>query len=174
VSTAGYYLLWLAAGLVVSAALSCEISAHLRMRELRRFQAVQLRDALAQYSQWIFSQRHAAFFDADIQEAGTALVRELCILQRHCFPELEGHAREILTIHEGLIAFMRAQDALRRQDAEAWLESDHDARFMELWSQHQAATQSVITELVAFAAGAPSAAPSSDLRPTRHRPLRGA
>jgi hypothetical protein len=101
-------------------------------------------------------------------------VRELCILQRHCFPELEGHAREILTIHEGLIAFMRAQDALRRQDAEAWLESDHDARFMELWSQHQAATQSVITELVAFAAGAPSAAPSSDLRPTRHRPLRGA
>jgi hypothetical protein len=174
VSTAGYYLLWLAAGLAVSAALSSAIDAHLRMRELRRFQAVQLRDALAQYSQWIFSQRHAAFFDADVQEAGMALVRELCVLQRHCFPELAEHAREILTIHEGLIAFMRAQDALRRQDAEAWLESDHDARFMELWRQHQAVTQSVIRELGAFAAGAPSAVPSSDPRQTGHRPLRGA
>jgi hypothetical protein len=154
-AAAGYYLLWLAAGLAVSAALSSALIAHLRMRELRRFQAVQLRSALAQYSQWIFSQRHAAFFDADIQEVGTAFVRELCLLQQHCFPELAGQAREMLAVHEGLIAFMHAQDALRRQDAEAWIESDHDARFMELWRQHRAVTQSVIAELDAFVASAP-------------------
>jgi post-segregation antitoxin (ccd killing protein) len=155
VSVTGYYLLWLAVGLALSAALSSAITAHLRMRELRRFQAVQLREALAQYSQWIFSQRHAAFFDAQIQEAGTSFLRELCVLQQHCFPELAKPAREILVVHEGLIAFMRAQDALRRQDAEAWLESDHDARFMELWRQHQAATGCVIAELDAFAVSAP-------------------
>ncbi|MGZ5194065.1 MAG: hypothetical protein ACXWJM_01570 [Ramlibacter sp.] len=154
-SAAGYYLLWLAVGLAVSAALSSAIAAHLRMRETRRFQAVQLREALSQYSQWIFSQWHAAFFDADIQEAGTGLVRELCMLQQHCFPELAPQAREILAVHEGLIAFMQAQDALRRQDAEAWLESDHDARFMELWRQHRSVTQSVVTELDAFVANAP-------------------
>jgi hypothetical protein len=154
-SAAGYYLLWLAVGLVLSAALSAAITAHLRMRELRRFQAVQLREALAQYSQWIFSQRHAAFFDADIQEAGTSFVRELCELQQHCFPELAAPAREMLAIHQGLIEFMRAQDVLRRNDAEAWLESDHDARFMELWRQHQAVTLAVISELDAFAASRP-------------------
>jgi hypothetical protein len=155
VAAAGYYLLWLAAGLAVSAAVSAALTAHLRLRELRRFQAAQLRSALAQYSQWIHSQRHAAFFDADIQAVGTAFVRELCMLQQHCFAELAGQAHEILVIHEGLIAFMQAQDVLRRQDAEGWLESDHDARFMELWRQHQAVTQSVIGELDAFVASAP-------------------
>jgi len=153
--TEGYYLLCLAIGLALSAALSAGIAAHLRMRELRRFQAVQLREALAQYSNWIFSQRHAAFFEADIQEAGTGLVRELCLLQQHCFPELGPEAREILAVHEGLTAFMQAQDTLRRQDAEAWLESDHDARFMDLWRQHQAVTRSVAAQLDAFAASAP-------------------
>jgi hypothetical protein len=155
VSIAGYYLLWLAAGLVVSAALSSAVTAHLRVRELRRFQAMQMREALAQYSQWIFSQRHAALFDPQIQEAGTSFLQELCVLQQHCFPELATLAREILVVHEGLIAFMRAQDALRTQDAEAWLESDPDARFMELWQQHQLATRSVIAELDAFAVSAP-------------------
>jgi hypothetical protein len=154
-SAPGYYLLWLAIGLAASAALSSALAAHLRLREARRFQALQLREALAQYSQWIFSQRHAAFFDADIQGAGTGLVRELCMLQQHCFPELAPQAREILAVHEGLIAFMQTQDSLRRQDAEAWLESDHDARFMELWRQHQSVTHSAIAELEAFAASAP-------------------
>lgn len=157
---AGYYLLCFAAGLLVCAALSFAIAAHLRMRELRRIQAMQLREALALYSQWIFSQRHAAFFDAEVQQAGTGLVRELCLLQQHCFPELTPQAREIFAVHEGLIAFMQAQDALRRQDAEAWLESDHDARFMELWRQHQSVTKSVITELDAFAASAPRRGPA--------------
>jgi hypothetical protein len=122
VNAAGYYLLWLALGLAASAALSFAIVARLRKRELRRFHALQLREALAQYSQWIFSQRHAAFFDAEIQEAGTALARELCLLQQHCFPDLAPQAREILAVHDGLIAFMQAQDTLRRQDAEVWLE----------------------------------------------------
>jgi hypothetical protein len=79
----------------------------------------------------------------------------LCELQQHCFPELAAPAREMLAIHQGLIEFMRAQDVLRRNDAEAWLESDHDARFMELWRQHQAVTLAVISELDAFAASRP-------------------
>ena len=162
-SAVGYVVLWVAVALVVSAALSAAIDSHLRRRELRRYHAVPLHEALGRYSQWIVSQRHAAFFDADVRAAGTRLFQELGRLQPYWFPELADPARDIMRIHAGLLAFMGAQDALRRQDAEAWLESDHDAHFMALWRQHRAATALALAQLEFIAANAPAG----------HAPARG-
>lgn len=130
-----YYLLWLAAGLLSIAAVSAAITHHWRLRVLRRLKLAELQDALARYSEWMASQRRAAFFQGESQEDGGA-ADEIGAVTRDWFPELRAETHALLAVHARLTDFLAAQQSLRLQDPEAWLEADQDARFMELWRQH--------------------------------------
>lgn len=141
-SNTTYYLAWLLAGLAIAAALSAAITRHVRWRALRRLQAGQLLEALAAYSGWVAMQRRAAFFDGDAPEGGSPL-REVRAIQREWFPELSAEAAELLDVHARLLDFLWAQQALRLKDAEAWLDSDADGRFVQLWRLHREAAQAV-------------------------------
>jgi hypothetical protein len=140
-----YFSLSLLVALIVIAFVSAAIAKHLRLREVRRRKALQLLEALARYSDWVASQRRAVFFcgeahdDSPLEEART--------IDRGWFPELSGDMVEILIVHNRLVNFLWNQQLLRFKDPEAWLESDHDARFMELWRQHHHAVETVAAQL---------------------------
>src|SRR5688572_20816502 len=87
-ASSAYYLLWLAAGLVICALASAALSAHLRWRMLRQLRAEQALAALARYCLWVDAQRRQpAFFEGDCRDADSPLL-ELRQCVRETFDEL--------------------------------------------------------------------------------------
>jgi hypothetical protein len=150
VSNTTYYLAWLAAGLAAAAVASALITRHLRWRLARRARAVELLDALASYTGWIAAQRRAVFFQGDSQD-GDSPLQQVRAIQRGWFPELWDEMAELFEVHARLVDFLWTQQMLRLKDAEAWLESDHDAGFMRLWRLHREAAHAVGGKLKAVA-----------------------
>lgn len=149
-SSAAYYLLCLAAGLLATALASALIVRRRRWLALRQAKAIELLDALARYSEWVATQGRAVFFLAGAQEPDSA-VQELGALQAQWFPELRSQAEDLLQVHLRLTRFLRSQYQLRLQDAEAWFESDPDAGFMSLWREHCRAVESLEQPLALLA-----------------------
>ena len=141
-SNYAYYLAWLAAGLALTAIASAAIARHFRLRVARRAQGAALLDALARYSGWVAAQRRLAFFQGDTQDADGPLRQVRDILQKW-FPELAAETGELFSAHAGLIEFLWSQQLLRLKDAEAWIESNHDTRFMTLWRAHRHAVHAI-------------------------------
>jgi hypothetical protein len=148
-----YYLLWLAAGLVIIAIISALISRQFRLRVMRRVKAVEMIDALTRYSEWVAAQRRTLLFQGDVRDDGSAL-HEVRSIGQQWFPELAAAAAQIVAVHTRLVDFLLTQQALREQDPEAWLESDHDARFLEQWRQHLLAVNVMIENLTLVSEGA--------------------
>lgn len=130
-SSLTYFGLWLAAGLVATGILSAWLARQWRLRERRRGQGLRMLEALGRYCEWLGLQRHAAQFQGEAAEAAQAL-DEACAIRVAWFPELAGDMAELLAMHNRMMRFLAAQQALRLRDAEAWLESDHDGRFGSL------------------------------------------
>jgi hypothetical protein len=149
VSNVVYYSLWLGAGLIAVAIVSAIISRQFRRHVMRRLKAAQMIDALTRYSEWVAAQRRTLLFQGDIQDDASAL-HEVRSIGEQWFPELRAEAAHIGDVHERLVEFLLAQQALREQDPEAWLESDHDARFLEQWRRHLLAVQLMIERLTPF------------------------
>jgi hypothetical protein len=149
VSSIVYYSLWLAAALIAVALISATIARGLRQREVRRLKALELLDALGRYSEWVAAQRRATFFQGEGEDV-TAL-EEARYIKQGWFPELAGDMVEILVVHNRLVDFLWHQQLLRSRDAERWLESDHDSRFLELWRQHRYAVDGVQIKLRSLA-----------------------
>lgn len=126
-----YFGLWLVAALVAIGFLSAFVARQRRWRELRRQQGVLMLAALERYTDWVGLQQHATEFRGESPEAAQAL-DEACTLRIAWFPELAGEMAQLLGVHNRLMHFLAAQQALRLQDAEAWLETDHEARFVAL------------------------------------------
>lgn len=145
-----YYSLWLVAALVTMALISAMIVRSLRLREVRRQKALVLLDALGRYSEWVAAQRRAAFFEGEGEDASAPL-EEARRIKQGWFPELAGDMVEILVVHNRLVDFLWNQQLLRFRDPEAWLESDHDTRFLELWRQHRDALETVQMKLRSLA-----------------------
>lgn len=141
-----YYLAWLAAGLALIAVASAAIAQHLRLRALRRIKASQLLDSLATYTDWIAGQGRAAFFEGATQE-GESPLQDVRNIQHEWFPELSEETTRLFEVHARLIDFLWAQQVLRLRDAEAWFESDHEVRFIELWREHRQAAQAAAVKL---------------------------
>ncbi|GAB3770188.1 hypothetical protein GCM10028796_36630 [Ramlibacter monticola] len=141
-----YLGIWLVALLAAIAVLSWVLARHRRRQDLRRLQAQRLLRALQRYSAWICAQRLAAVFQGEPPEAAAAL-DEACCVRRACFPELAGDMAEVLAVHNRILNFLGAQQALWLRDPEYWLESDHDRRFMALWRQHGFALQALLARL---------------------------
>ena len=152
-SSFAYYLIWLAVGLGIVAVISALITLHLRRRVLRRLGAAEMMDALMRYSEWVASQRATLLFNGALQE-DTSGLREVRALGQQWFPDLSAQAAQIYAVHARLVEFLAAQQALRLQDPEAWLESDHEARFLEQWRQHAEAVQQMLDKLRLVAEGA--------------------
>jgi hypothetical protein len=150
VSNILYFSLWLVAALIAIALVSATIARSLRMREVRRLKALQLLDALNLYSDWVAAQRRAPFFNGDGEE-GPSPLDEARTIKQGWFPELAGDMVEILVVHSRLVDFLWNQQLLRFKDPEAWLESDHDTRFLELWRQHRYAIEGVQSKLRSLA-----------------------
>jgi hypothetical protein len=146
VSNLQYYLLWLAAGLVLIAAASAFITQRLRRSLMRRLQAVELLDALSRYSEWIAAQRRNLLFQGDVQDDASA-VAEMRIIVQQWFPDLAAAAAAVFAAHSRLVGFLSSQQALRLQDPEAWLESDHDLRFLEQWRELDVAVERMAQDL---------------------------
>jgi hypothetical protein len=146
VSNFEYYLLWLVIGLVASAIASAYIARRLRRTVMRRLKAVELLDALGSYSEWVAAQRRNLLFQGDVQEDASSL-DELRAIVRQWFPELEAAAAEVAAVHSRLVEFLSAQQTLRLEDPEAWLESDHDVRLLEQWRVLDAAVERMAQEL---------------------------
>lgn len=141
-----YYLLWLVAGLVIIAIVSAFITRRLRRSVMRRLKAVELLDALGRYSEWVAAQRRSLLFQGDLQENASALTEVRAIAQQW-FSDLAAPAAQVFAVHTRLVEFLSAQQALRLQDPEAWLESDHDLRFLEQWQEHGVAVQRMAQQL---------------------------
>ena len=141
-----YYLLWLVVGLAIIAIASALITRHLRRGVMRRFKAVELLDTLGRYSEWVAAQRRNLLFQGDVQEDASCLA-ELRVIVRQWFPELAAAAAQVSAVHSRLVEFLSAQQALRLQDPEAWLESDHDLRLLEQWRVLDAAVERMAQEL---------------------------
>lgn len=163
-SNFAYYLLWLAAGLVLIAVISAVIARQLRQRVLRQINAVALLEALHRNGEWIATQRQAILPQDEGQQDGAALLA-VRALRQQWFPELRAEGEEVFAAHARLVEFLTSQQELRLQDPEAWLLSDHDARFMELWRQHLRAVQ-VLTEKLKLVTGTPD----KELEPRRTFP----
>ena len=146
-SSAAYYLLWLAVGLALTAIASAIITLRLRRRETRRLKGAELLDALARYSEWVAVQGRAVFFQADTRDTSDAALQELGAVQQQWFPELSREAEDIFKVHRRLIAFLLSQRSLRLLDPEGWLESDQDAGYLLLWQQHCWAVQALEQKL---------------------------
>jgi len=117
-SNFAYYLLWLAAGLVIIAVISAVITRHLRLRVLRRLKAVEVMGALSRYSEWVAAQRYCNFFQGDAPEVGPPL-QEVRATGQQWFPELGAQAQELFAVHARLVEFLGSQQTLRLQDPEA-------------------------------------------------------
>ena len=141
-----YHALWIAIALSGIAMASALITHRLRMRELRRLQAEQALEALARYCEWLAGQRRAPVFQGELPPERSPLV-QLCALQQAAFPELGRPTVALLLVHARMLDFLWRQQGLRDGDTEAWLESDHDARFLALWREHGAAVHELAVRL---------------------------
>lgn len=141
-----YFSLWVVAALIAVALVSATIARNLRLREVRRLQALQLLDALDRYSEWVAGQRRATFFHGESEDEQTPL-DEARQIQQGWFPELSGEMVELLGVHNRLLDFLWNQQLLRFKDPERWLESDHDSRFLALWRHHCHALEAVEARL---------------------------
>jgi len=146
VSNTVYYLLWLTAGLLIIALVSGLITRHFRRSVMRQLKAVELLDALSRYSEWVAAQRRNLLFQGDVQENASALA-EVRLVVRQWFPELAAASSQVFAVHTRLVQFLSSQQALRLQDPEAWLESDHDVRFLEQWRELDVAVERLAQEL---------------------------
>lgn len=144
-----YFGLWLLAALVLVGFASAGLAKHLRLRELRRQQGILLLDALERYCEWVAAQRRAPVFTGESTEAAEAL-DDACTIRLGWFPELGAEMAELLGVHARLLHFLTAQHALRQRDPEAWLETDHDGRFMALWRHTHALVQTMHAKLSAL------------------------
>jgi hypothetical protein len=160
-----YYLLWLAVGLVVIAAVSAVIAWRLRRRVMRRVKSAELLDALSRHTEWVAAQHRALLLQGGAR-ADDAPLEEVCAISAQWFPELRPDTRRLLAVDSHLRAFHRAQRRLRLQDAEAWLDSDYDTRFVTLWREHLAATQPIIDKVPGLA-GLPEGYARSSEKTTR-------
>lgn len=145
-SNLSYYLLWLAGGLVVIALVSAGITRHLRLRLLRRLKAIEALDALAYYSDWVAAQGRTPFFQGDARQEDSPLP-QLRAIKQQWLPELSNETAQILAVHARLVDFLWTQQMLRVSDPEAWLESDYDKQFMELWRLHVRAVNQTADKL---------------------------
>ena len=145
-----YFSLWLVAALIAIALVSATIARSLRLREVRRFKALELLDALDRYSEWVAGQRRASLFQGECDSAETPL-EEARHIKQGWFPELAGDMVDILIVHNRVVDFLWNQQLLRFKDPERWIESDHDGRFLELWRQHRYALEGVQLKLRSLA-----------------------
>jgi hypothetical protein len=132
-----YHALWMAIALAGIAVASAVIARRLRLREFRRERAEAALDALARYAEWLAAQRRTAGFHGDPPAGRSALV-EVRRLQQAAFPELAAEFITVQEVHARMLDFLWRQQLLRTRDPEAWLESDHDQRFLILWDEHRA------------------------------------
>lgn len=151
-----YYLLWLAVGLVAIAVVSAVIAWRLRRRVMRRLKCAELLDALSRHTEWVAAQHRALLLQGE-GRPDEAPLEEVRSISAQWFPELGAETRRLLAVDSHLKAFLRAQQRLRLQDAEAWLDSDYDTRFVALWRDHLAASQPIMDKLPELA-GFPDAA----------------
>jgi hypothetical protein len=145
-----YHALWVATALGVIALASALITRHLRWSDLRRAAAVEALEALARYSEWLALQRRNPGFQGDPAIDRSPLV-QLRRAQQACFPELAAALVQLLEVHGRAMDFLWAQQLLRTRDLEAWLVSDHDARFEVLWREHRAAVNGMADRLLQLA-----------------------
>ncbi|MBL0422939.1 hypothetical protein JI739_21565 [Ramlibacter sp. AW1] len=141
-STLAYYVLWLSVGLLLVAIASGLITRTLRRRE----QALALAEALARHSVWVAAQRSRIELELRREEADAAL-RQARRVQGRWFPRLASELAEVLEIDRRIENFLVAQHRLRIDDPEAWLESDHDERFMALWREYLVTVERVTEKL---------------------------
>ena len=161
-SSAAYYLLWLAAGLAVAAMASALITWHLRSRALRRLNAARALDALERYSAWVGEQHRTNYLQPDMANSPSTWEQLLTIRERW-FPEFLHEATALMMVHARLMIFFERDRMLRRNDLEAWLECDHESQFTKLWRDHQQAVGALAHPL-ALVARAPSALPRPHAR----------
>jgi hypothetical protein len=168
-----YFGLWLVAALVALAFVSAAIAKRLRLREVRRQQGVLLLDALDRYGEWVAAQRHAPVFDGESAEAAAAL-DQAGLIRSGWFPELATDMAELLGVHARLLHFLAAQHELRQRDPDAWIETDHDGRFLALWRQQLAVLQTMQARLADLGIVSPMpqwpvqpAGDASDIRESR-------
>ena len=130
-----YYAAWTLVALGLIAWLSAAITRVKRRSDSRRDQALCLIGSLQRYSEWVVGQRLVALFQGEDAAAAAAL-DEACLLRRKWFPELASEMTELLAVHDRLLEFLAAQQALWLRDPSHWLASHHDKRYMALWRQH--------------------------------------
>ena len=149
-----YFGMWILCALVLVAFLSATIAKHLHLREMRRRQGVLLLDALDRYAEWVAAQRYNPVYAGESPEAAEAL-DQAGMIRIGWFPELAADMAELLGVHARLLHFLSTQHALRQRDPDAWIETDHDGRFLALWRQQATILQTVQGRLATIGAVSP-------------------
>lgn len=151
-----YFTLWLLLALLLAAFASAAIAKHLKHKAVRREQALLMLDALERYSEWVAAQRYAPIFEGESNEAADAL-DEASTLRMGWFPELALDMAHLLAIHARLLTFLSIQHGLRQRDPDAWIETDHDGRFLALWRQLHMVMQRLQKKLLYLGTVSPEA-----------------
>lgn len=141
-----YHALWIATALGGIAIASALIARHLQLRAIRREQAELALEGLARYCEWLAAQRRNASFDGD-RPPGRPPLMDVLRAQQVAFPEVANGVAALLALHARILDFLWRQQMLRQRDPEAWLDSDHDQRFMELWNEHREAVHGLADHL---------------------------
>jgi len=147
-----YHATWIAVALAVIAGASAWLSRRRLLRDLRRQHGEDALEGLAAYAEWLAAQRRSGAFVGDRTDA-TAPLQRVRIAQQAAFPELAPALVQLLELHARLLDFLWRQQVLRTRDPEAWLESDHDGRFMALWREHRGVVHGIAERLRAQAGG---------------------
>lgn len=137
-----YYALCLAAGLLLVALVSAGLTWLMRRRE----QALVLMEALNRHAVWVTAQRGGLVLDLRREEADAALQLASSV-QSRWFRRLAPEFGALMAIDQRIEGFLLHQQRLRQSDPEAWLESDHDERFMALWREYLAAMEQLTARL---------------------------
>ncbi len=140
-------MLALVPGIGLAAGLSLVLVRRLRRRVLRVSRQRAMREALARYRAWVTllhgpladeAESAASADDPTARASGQALAQAGQLQALH-FPEAEPEIARLRQADAALRDFLRTQADLKQRHAEAWLESDHEARLARLCLRAEAA-----------------------------------
>ncbi len=144
-------LLALVPGVGIAAGLSLLLVRQLRRRMFTLMRQRAMRETLARYAAWVAllhgplaeEAEEAASADDPEATASAQALAEAGQLQARHFPQAEPEIARLRQADVALREFLRTQADLKQRHAEAWLESDHEARLARLCLRAETAAQAL-------------------------------
>ncbi|MFD0666910.1 hypothetical protein ACT80S_04260 [Ramlibacter sp. MAHUQ-53] len=135
-----YHLAWMGLGLLLAAGLSAWLVARVGQHARREAQARGLLSALRLYALWLAAQR-SGLGGAVERASVAAALRRAQACAGPLGPRVARAVADLAQADDAIERLSHRQRSLRRDDPEAWLDSDHEAQLAALRQRQEAALQ---------------------------------